>query len=181
MNKDLLSKLFIFAAGAVIGSAVTYIYTRRKYEQVEWEYEEETEEENPEDDVEKNVEKEEKQNKQDMVQYNKFVKQYSGNSLMDEIEKEVEDVDRPYLITVDEYAELDDYETVSLYYYEDNVLTDELGNVIDDADDAVGVDNLKKFDDMKVDSIYVRNDARMSDYEILRDMGRYYDEHPREE
>ena len=55
------------------------------------------------------------------------------------------------------------------------MLTDELGNVIDDVDDLVGKENLKKFDDMSVDSIYVRNDARMSDYEILRDMGRYYD------
>lgn len=179
MNKDLLSKVIIFATGAAIGSAVTYILTRRKYEQVEWEYEEESVEENLESVEQDDDKSEEDLNKEDMVRYNNYVKKYAGNHIVDEMVNNVkgseDDVDRPYLITVDEYAELDDYEVNSLYYYEDNVLTDELGNVIDDVDDTVGADNLKKFDDMSVDSIYIRNDARMSDYEILRDMGRYYD------
>ena len=47
MNKDLLNKLLIFAAGSVIGSAVTFVAMKRKYESYEWEeeYIEEQEEE----------------------------------------------------------------------------------------------------------------------------------------
>lgn len=185
-NTGLLSKVLMFTVGAAIGSAVTYILMRRKYENIEVYTDADLNQEYGQDDdaTYSHEDSEADSKEQDMVQYHKYVKRYSGNSLMDDVEenmKGVTDVDRPYLISVEEYAELDDYEVISLYYYEDDVLTDELGNVIDDVDDTVGIDNLKKFDDIGVDSIYIRNDARQSDYEVLRDMGRYYDEHPKED
>lgn len=170
-NMDLLSKTLIFAAGAIVGSAVAWYLTKKKYDSpIDWVVDEE---EPTEVNHEVGVGSELKENKTpDMVRYNKYVKLYSNE---EKIEKEeTEAVDRPYRISVDEYAEMDDYSVVSLYYYEDHVLTDELGNVIDDADDAVGEDNLREFDELETDSIYIRNDGRMTDYEILRDMGCYF-------
>lgn len=176
MNMGLLNKVVIFAVGAAVGSAVTYVVTRRKYEQ-SWEYEEEetqeiqeTEEENSDDGND-----EEEPKKDDVVQYNKIVKNYSSEDIKEEKEEDLAmDIEKPYEITVDEYGEMDDYEVNSLYYYEDKVLTDQYGNVIDDVNEIVGEENLKKFDDETVDCIYIRNDALMSDYEVLRDIGFFY-------
>lgn len=193
MNKDLLNKLLIFAAGSVIGSAVTFVVMKRKYESYEWEeeYIEEQEEEPQEKEEEQVKEKAGKLmnegfreglksvKRENMIQYNKILNdnEYSSG----EEKKEAKDVEKPYMITVDDYAELDDYNTESLYYFEDGVLTDESENIIDDVEDIVGEEALAKFDEEEVDSVYVRNDARKTDYEILRDMGNYYDKYPRED
>lgn len=193
MNKDLLNKLLIFAAGSVIGSAVTFVVMKRKYESYEWEeeYIEEQEEEPQEKEEEQVKEKAGKLmnegfreglksvKRENMIQYNKILNdnEYSSG----EEKKEAKDVEKPYMITVDDYAELDDYNTESLYYFEDGVLTDESENIIDDVENIVGEEALAKFDEEEVDSVYVRNDARKTDYEILRDMGNYYDKYPRED
>lgn len=193
MNKDLLNKLLIFAAGSVIGSAVTFVVMKRKYESYEWEEEYiEEQEEEPQEKEEEPVEEKagklmnegfreglKSVKRENMVQYNKILKdnEYSSG----EEKKEAKDVEKPYMITVDDYAELDNYNTESLYYFEDGVLTDESENIIDDVEDIVGEEALAKFDEEEVDSVYVRNDARKTDYEILRDMGNYYDKYPRED
>lgn len=193
MNKDLLNKLLIFAAGSVIGSAVTFVVMKRKYESYEWEeeYIEEQEEESQEKEEEPVEEKAGKLlnegfreglksvKRENMIQYNKILNDNEYSSGEDK--KEAKDVEKPYMITVDEYAELGDYNTESLYYFEDGVLTDESENIIDDVEDIVGEEALAKFDEEEVDSVYVRNDTRKTDYEILRDMGNYYDKYPRED
>lgn len=179
-SKDLLSKVLIFATGAAIGSVVAWYLTKKKYEPDDyWCYEEETAQIEP---VISSDSKAEKDKAQDMVQYNKYIKAYATTAetenKVEVNEKEVnKDVERPYQISVDEFSELEDYETVSLYYYEDHVLTDELGNPVnaDDIDATIGLDNLKQFDDdPEWDSCYIRNDVTKTDYEILRDMGCYY-------
>ena len=193
MNKDLLNKLLMFAAGSVIGSAVTFVVMKRKYESYEWEEEYiEEQEEEPQEKKEESVEEKvgkvmnegfreglKSVKRENMIQYNKILKdnEYSSG----EEKKEAKDVEKPYMITIDDYAELDDYNTESLYYFEDGVLTDESENIIDDVEDIVGEEALAKFDEEEVDSVYVRNDARKTDYEILRDMGNYYDKYPRED
>lgn len=193
MNKDLLNKLLIFAAGSVIGSAVTFVVMKRKYESYEWEEEYiEDQEEEPQEKEEEPVEEKagkllnegfreglKSVKRENMIQYNKILNDNEYSSGEDK--KEAKDVEKPYMITVDEYAELGDYNTESLYYFEDGVLTDESENIIDDVEDIVGDEALAKFDEEEVDSVYVRNDARKTDYEILRDMGNYYDKYPRED
>lgn len=193
MNKDLLNKLLIFAAGSVIGSAVTFVVMKRKYESYEWEEEYiEDQEEEPQEKEEEPVEEKagkllnegfreglKSVKRENMIQYNKILNDNEYSSGEDK--KEAKDVEKPYMITVDEYAELGDYNTESLYYFEDGVLTDESENIIDDVEDIVGEEAIAKFDEEEVDSVYVRNDARKTDYEILRDMGNYYDKYPRED
>ena len=87
-------------------------------------------------------------------------------------------MDEPYMITAEDFAELDDYNTVSLYYYADGVLADEDDNIIDDIEDTVGEAALgRMFDDVHIDSLYVRNDVRKTDYEILRDLDNFSDKY----
>lgn len=80
----------------------------------------------------------------------------------------------PYVISPDEFGESEDYTKVSLKYFEDGVLADEYGEVVDDVEEIVG-DALEHFGDYEDDSVFVRNDAKRCDYEILRDL-REFDE-----
>lgn len=86
-----------------------------------------------------------------------------------------EDMKKPYVITPEEFGEEDGYETVSLTYYNDGVLTDELGKVVKDVDKVVGQDSLTHFGEYEDDSVFVRNDKHKCDYEILRDSRNYRD------
>ena len=81
---------------------------------------------------------------------------------------------QPHVITPEEFGELYDYEKVSLIYYADGVLTDEDDNIVDDVDGIVGIDSLNMFGQYEEDSVYVRNDERRCDYEILMDERKYH-------
>lgn len=80
----------------------------------------------------------------------------------------------PYVISPEEFDELDGYATVSLLYFADGFLTDSLGVMIDDVKEVVG-DALSHFGEYEEDAVFVRNDVKRCDYEILRDE-RTYDE-----
>lgn len=187
MKQDILSNLLILATGAAIGSAITWVVMKRKYDSFEYIYEDEDPDENTLEEEErvdgpivKSGDRVEPVKRKDMVRYNKIVKDagYSGP----EEEKEERDVDKPYIIPESEFSELEGYNVETLYYYEDGVLTDDQNNIIDDVDDIVGEETLSEFEENEdCDSIYVRNDKLKCDYEILRDMGRYSEQYPRED
>lgn len=78
----------------------------------------------------------------------------------------------PYVISPDEFDELDGYTPISLTYFTDGVLADENGIIIDDVEEIVG-DGLNHFGEYDDDAVYVRNDAKRCDYEILKDERKY--------
>lgn len=78
----------------------------------------------------------------------------------------------PYTISPDEFKELDGYTAVSLTYFADGVLADENGIIIDDVEEMVG-DALSRFGEYEEDAVYVRNDAKRCDYEVLLDEREY--------
>lgn len=80
--------------------------------------------------------------------------------------------EHPYVISPEEFDELDGYTPISLTYFADGVLADEHGVVVDDVEEIVG-DALNHFGEYEDDSVYVRNDAKRCDYEILRDEREY--------
>ncbi len=85
--------------------------------------------------------------------------------------------DEPYVISPAEFGELDDYEKISLTYYDDSVLSDERhDDITDEADLLVGLESLEHFGEYEVDSVFVRNDKRKCDYEILRVHEDFYSE-----
>ena len=84
-------------------------------------------------------------------------------------------IDKPYVITPEEFGDLDDYETISLTYYADQILADDNDVIVDDIEDVVGFDSLNSFGEYEDDSVFVRNDRLKSDYEILLDQRKYSD------
>lgn len=82
-------------------------------------------------------------------------------------------VEKPYVISPEEYGELDDYATISLTYYSDKILTDELDGIVDDIEETVGFESLGRFGEYEPDAVHVRNDVKKCDYEIILDNMRY--------
>lgn len=83
----------------------------------------------------------------------------------------------PYVISPDEFGEIEEYTKVSLSYFEeDDILSDELGEVVDDVEEIVG-DALDHFGDYEEDSVFVRSDAKRCDYEILKVLGSFSEFH----
>lgn len=120
----------------------------------------------------------------DMTAYKKLIKRkgytnYAAGEGAEENEEddedEMEDTDAPYVISPDEFGEMLGYETISLSYYEDKVLTDEDDNVIEDVGSTVGWESLDHFGEYEDDSVFVRNDKRKCDYEILLEPRKYSD------
>ena len=73
----------------------------------------------------------------------------------------------PYTISPVEYGESYDYDTKSWTYYADFVLTDEVGEIVNNPEDIIG-DALLHFGEYEEDSVYVRNENIECDYEILK-------------
>ena len=76
---------------------------------------------------------------------------------------------------LDEFDELDGYEAISLKYYADGVVTDDYDEPIEDVDAIIGSDSLTRFGEYEDDSVFVRNEALKTDYEILADIRKYSD------
>lgn len=181
MNKT-LSNLFIFTAGAAIGSAVTWKLVKDKYARLAQEEIEAVREVymKHDDSVEPAVDEAPAVipesipdfTEQDRVDYANIANTYTNNN-----EKGVPaPVSRPYVISPDEFDE-NGYETVSLTYYADGVVQDDFFNIWsdDEVDEHVGLDSLNHFGEYEEDSVFVRNDDEETDYEILRDSRNYAD------
>ena len=201
----LFKGLCIFAAGALAGAAVAARAVRDKYQQ---EAEEEIAEmrdyyrelrknaKTPDEDkmvVEENTKEEKEENAKN--EYDEIVKDYTNYTQYlskaaakyfdtetkenKKEEKEERTNYEPFIIDVEEFGEDPTYDTATLTYYKDKVLTNDLDDVIDYS--VAGEENLKIFDEHPdCKAIYVRDDIYMVDYEIIRDPYQYdeYDDFP---
>ena len=187
MNRK-LSNVLLFTAGVAVGSLVTWRYFKSKYEVVEDEIEEKTEETEGETETEDEdpevSESKMSYKKPPLKEYVKMVEDngYVPKTHMEEVEEEVtngewdnKDVYEPFIIRPDEYGEIHAYETLSLNYYADGVLTDELDNPIEDVESLVPADFADHFGEYEDDVVHVRNDNLECDYEILRDLRKFTD------
>lgn len=93
----------------------------------------------------------------------------------EEKKEEVTNVKKPYVISPYDYGEADNYETESLIYYADGVLTDDNNVPIEDVEGTVGKDALNHFGEYEDDSVFVRNERLKIDYEILLDSSKFSD------
>lgn len=180
-----MNKLFVFIAGAAVGSLVTWKLVKTKYEQIANEeiesvketfskrYSEKVNEDKPEKEADVNA--------NDIAAYNELLEKLEyANIDVDALIKKGGStvIDRPFVISPDEFGEDPNYETVSLTLYADGVLTDEDDTIVDDIEGLVGEDSLTHFGEYEDDSVFVRNDDLETDYEILRDLRNYTDCHP---
>ena len=186
-----LSKVLIFAAGAAVGSIVTWKLVKTKYEQIaneeiksvkevfgmmadsaEDEADDDVSVKNPEPEfVQRNTREKDLQTTHDILEKNGYVN-YSDS---EDKNRKMEDVEKPYVIPPEEYGELYDYDTIELTYYADGILADDINEIVEDVDEIVGYYSLTTFGEYEDDSVHVRNDKLKVDYEILRSLDKYSD------
>lgn len=168
MNNKVIHAV-IFVTGTVVGFVVAWPLAKKKYEEIAQEEIDSVKKAQSDPEHKLRYKKETSgewiKNKE---QYRELIKE---NKYM-----EKEDMkDTPYVIPPEDFGEFEDYERISLTYYSDGVLTDENDEIIDDVEDSVGMDSLNHFGEYEDDSVFVRNDRKKCDYEILLDFRKYED------
>jgi hypothetical protein len=196
MNK--LGTVIAFLAGTAIGGMAAWRVANERYAKIseedilsvkeafrnrEQKLKDEIEELKSKLEVTKCLEEEEKvpstilstnehQDKGDINEYVRMVNRtkYAHTSVPP---KEDHSIEAPYVISPEEFGEMDGYTQINLTYFEDDdILSDENGVVIDDPEEIVG-DALDHFGDYEEDSVFVRSDPKRCDYEILKDLRSY--------
>lgn len=171
-------KYFIaFSLGAAAGVAASWKILKDKYERLAQEEINSYREVRSrlDNDEEKIDHEEEDQTDPKFEEYAVIASKYSGTEVADE-EKNIAEVIEPYVIVPEELGETN-YEIVSLTYYNDGVLTDDMGLIIDDDDiaDIIGESTLTQIGVHEEDAVHVRNDNLKRDYEILYNPENYAD------
>lgn len=182
-----------FAVGALVGSAASWLYLRKKYEQLVQEeiksVKEAFKEQRKVEEILKDSEltvavvEEEIEDEEDSEE------EYEDD--FDEYKDEYDDIieheqygpvhqsyaNKPYVITPDEFGDMGSYDTAGLSYYADKVLADEKGYAVD-INETIGDKNLQFFGEYEEDMLYVRNPNTNIDYEVFLDPRKYSEVYP---
>ena len=177
--------LLIFAAGLAVGAVTGALVIKNKVladaktevEEVREYYRskqqergikevEETKEEVKE--TEETKEETAKFDRNTYINYNKMAREYQTS-------KDSTFADDPYIIDPEEFGENPEYDTMTLTYFADGVLVDDVDDLVDEPDVVVGLENLKVLGDYGATSVYVRNDIYRTDYEVIKDDWNYSD------
>lgn len=180
----------MFAAGAVIGSAVTWKVLKTKYEQmvqeeiesvkeafIEMNHNEEQAEEDSEDEEEDASDEYHQVNWDELEDLNEDdeLDEYAELTNLYSSEKggaEKVEVKKPYVISPYDFDE-NGFRTMELTYYADDILEDENHEIVTDVDDLLGEGSLNTFGEYEDDSVFVRNEKLGIDFQILRDPRTY--------
>lgn len=176
---DKLSSVIIFCGGVFIGGFLTWDFFKTKYEKIADEeiasVKETFEHKEPRPDKNYKVEETLKGNDAyiNIIDSNSY-RNYSNTAIETDKKGGTADMElkQPYVITPEQYEDNVDYTKVSLTWYNDEVLEDDWGNVLD-PDDVIGSDALKTFGQYEKDSVFVRDDDEQIDYEVLLDTRSY--------
>lgn len=190
--------VLMFAAGAAIGSAVTWKVVKTKYEKIAQEEIESVKEAftdrltNLQEQIDdystmveaeewcdrarkidwnalEDFEEEEETPDDDLNEYARLVNNYTNEKGgVDEMVTK-----RPYVISPYDFGELDGYSQVELTYYADGTLEDEDYNIVTDVDELIGSDSLFTFGEYEDDAVFVRNERLHADFQILKDYRTY--------
>lgn len=96
------------------------------------------------------------------------------NDILEETEGVEDMAKKPYVISPEEYDNYNtDYDDISLTYYADGILADDLDEIVEDPDNIVGPDFMNYFGKYEEDTVLIRNDRLKCTYEILRDRRTY--------
>ena len=193
----MLKNILIACGGIASGALVTWRYLKRKYERlndVDTEsirkmYKEkikslketinkyENEESSEEVEVESITTDEKGENI--LEKYWKPMKEKNEEQIVfKEVTKETEfsPADEPYVISPNEFnnPEFDHYNIRTLYWYADDILTDEENGIISDYASFLGTDWVNHFGEFGEDCVYVRNERNKIQYEILERIDNYF-------
>lgn len=190
MNNS-LTKIIIFAAGALIGSAVTWKFVEKKYEKISQEEIDSVKEtygriySNRKKLDELQAEKKEEAEREaaqampepkDLSVYREAIRKagYGTDEPGDEYyekKEEKNDMVKPYVIPPEEFNTIDGYETRFLTLYADGILDDDFGEALeeDEVKEMIGRENLEHMGEYEPDLIHIRNEEYEIDFEISRD------------
>ena len=195
--KSKLINVLMFAAGAAVGSAVTWKVVKTQYERTVQEEVDAFKESYAEcmsnmqeqaDDAEddesdagtdgtakqinwdelEDLDEEDDSDEDDLNEYERLANRYTNEKGGAESM-----ADEPYVISPYDFGELDEYHQIELTYYADGILEDEDYNIVTDADELIGRDSLFKFGEYEDDSVFVRNERLCTDFQILKDYRTY--------
>lgn len=182
-----MNNFFIFALGAAAGSIVTWKLLKTKYEKIAQDEIESMKDyisrkeqklsnkDNVSSETQKNVEPEETTEIDEVEELVTELGYKNYADVSNSRKKEGVSVNKPYVITPEEFSDQADYAVVSLTYYADGTLADDWDNPIEDVESMVGKESLSHFGEYEDDSVYVRNDEIKTDFEILLDTRKYSD------
>ena len=152
MNKT--KNFMMFVLGVAVGSVVTWWYVEKKYEQIAQDEIDSVKEVFSKreaeftEDTEVQIKADNAKEKPSVMKYAAWLRKRGYTNYSDvadekpeEVKKEPMSLDKPYVITPEEFGDLDDYETISLTYYVDQILTDDNDVIVDDIEDVVGFDS----------------------------------------
>ena len=193
----LFKGLCIFGAGVIAGAFVAARAVKEKYQQEAEEEiaemreyyrelkKESTKVETAEDDSKEESKEESKEDFkpiEELAEAEEIIKDrgyinythYNDTDIEENNKEERVDENEIYIIDPEEYGgENGEYDTATLTYFKDGVLTDEVDEIV--AYNIIGgEENLQPFKDHPdCNAVYVRDDNIMVDYEILRDPYQY--------
>ena len=188
------TNVFMFAAGAVIGSAATWFVLKNKYEQMVQEEVESVKEalSGLTNNTEESVEETESEEEEDAEEYHQVNLDELEDLSEEETDEDLEEyanltnlyssekggaekvrTKKPYVISPYDFGEIDEFRKIDLTYYADGVLADEDDEVITDVDELIGAGSLNTFGEYEDDAVFVRNEYLMTDFEILKDYRTY--------
>lgn len=191
-----MNKVIVFCLGATAGSLLTWKLIEKKYKDLaDEEIQSVIDTFNERKEIEKNIEKVEtftekienptvevvKASPKAIENYTKYTEKLGYNL---DISKEdgvivSEDKDgsiyvepgvdyvAPYVISPDEFGETQYYDAKSWTLYTDSIITNEVGEIVDDPETYIG-DALNHFGEYEDDSVHVRNENVECDYEIIK-------------
>lgn len=170
-----MNKALYFLLGVGVGAAGAYFYLKDKFEQ----YAQEEIDSVKEAYYMKNEKlpeepKEEADSVAERIKRNNGYVDYSTK-----VERPADPAHKPFseepeIISEEDFGELDEYEKVTLTYYSDGILADDLSDeIVDDAESKVGTDYISKIVDDGEDVVFVRNDIEKVDYEIVKSIQTY--------
>ena len=181
----------IFSIGAALGALATWQYLTPKYERMvqdevnefkkDWSEREGESIECPDVEDESTImdinELEQKRDElREMAkQYDTILEENKYTKVLEKGGSNMKD-DEPYVISPLKFAEEDeDYDVVCLTYHADGVLVDDMGELIENVKSIVGTEFPEHFGEYTEDpdTVYVRNERLMTDYEIQRDLDSY--------
>ena len=174
-----IAGFLMFVAGAAVGSIATWKFVKTKYERIANDEIESIKEVYSKKEAamkESQVAQKEKETvneKPSIYEMKEYLDRIKENGYGKEENKEEGDPDMndsPYVISPEEYGNMDDQTCISLSYYADGVLADDWDTEIIDPDEEVGPDIASHFGEYEEDTVFIRNEKLKTDYEICRDL-----------
>ena len=175
-----IKNIIIFAAGLAIGSVVTLKLVESKYEKIAEDEINDIREyyKEKESGIVTEAEVVKVENKPNISEYAAKIEKNGYKNYSEISEKSVKKEHKngePYIITPEEFGEIDEYETVILTYYADDYLADNMDELVENVDEIIGWENLNHIGEYEEDALHIRNEKLKCDYEILRDLDNYKD------